>query len=66
MRVLIAGPPACGKSTVAEQLCSHFKLHHVKIKDVIDEAITKRVSNIHQLLCVYVPLSCAIVVIIAP
>ena len=47
MRVLITGPPACGKTTVVEQLCTHFKLHHVKIKDVIDEAIAKRVNNTH-------------------
>ena len=36
---MILGPPASGKSTVIKALCEHFKLHHVKIKDVIDEAI---------------------------
>jgi adenylate kinase len=41
MRVFIHGPPASGKTTVVEQLCAHFKLHHIKIKDVIDETITK-------------------------
>ena len=47
MRALILGPPASGKTTVAKQLCDHFKLHHIKIKDVIDDAIEKLVrSNI--------------------
>jgi len=55
MRVLITGPPACGKTTVVEQLCAHFKLHHVKIKDVIDEAIAKRVYSIRQLPTAYLP-----------
>jgi len=55
MRILITGPPSCGKTTVIEQLCAYFKLHHVKIKDVIDDAIAKRVNNIHQLLAVYLP-----------
>ena len=45
MRALILGPPASGKTTVAKQLCEHYKLHHIKIKDVIDEAIEKLVSG---------------------
>jgi len=66
MRVLITGPPACGKTTVIEQLCAHFKLHHVKIKDVIDDAITKRVNNMYQLLTAYVLyISCVIVALVA-
>ncbi|CAH1792741.1 unnamed protein product [Owenia fusiformis] len=39
VRSAILGPPAVGKTTVAKQLCDHYKLHHIKIKDVIDEAI---------------------------
>lgn len=35
------GPPASGKSVVAELLCKKFKLHHITIKDVIDETIQK-------------------------
>ena len=35
----MVGPPASGKSTVVKQLCDHYKLHHIKIKDVIDEAV---------------------------
>ena len=44
MRALILGPPASGKTTIAKQLCEHYKLHHIKIKDVIDDAIEKLVS----------------------
>ena len=39
MRACVLGPPASGKSTVIRQLCDHYKLHHIKIQDVIDEAI---------------------------
>ncbi|XP_006275901.3 adenylate kinase 7 [Alligator mississippiensis] len=41
VKICILGPPAVGKSTIAEELCKHYKLHHVKIKDVISEAIGK-------------------------
>ena len=33
------GPPASGKTTVVKQLCEFYKLHHIKMKDVIDEAM---------------------------
>ncbi|ELU08844.1 hypothetical protein CAPTEDRAFT_225393 [Capitella teleta] len=39
LRAFIMGPPASGKSTVAKQLCENYKLHHIKIKDVIDNAL---------------------------
>ena len=39
MRIFIAGPPASGKSTIGQQLSEHYKLHHIKIKDVIEEAL---------------------------
>ncbi|XP_070577004.1 adenylate kinase 7-like [Ptychodera flava] len=39
MRACILGPPAVGKTSVVQKLCEHYKLHHIKIKDVIDEAI---------------------------
>ncbi|OWF43656.1 adenylate kinase 7-like [Mizuhopecten yessoensis] len=39
LRVCVVGPPASGKSTVVQQLCEFYKLHHIKIKDVIDEAM---------------------------
>ena len=41
MRVCILGPPAVGKTTICSELAKQFKLHHIKIKDVIDEAMAK-------------------------
>ncbi|XP_064601852.1 adenylate kinase 7-like [Liolophura sinensis] len=41
LRACILGPPASGKSTVAKQLCDHYKLHHIHLKDVITEAMEK-------------------------
>uniref|UniRef100_A0AAY3ZTN3 Nucleoside-diphosphate kinase n=1 Tax=Denticeps clupeoides TaxID=299321 RepID=A0AAY3ZTN3_9TELE len=38
IRMCILGPPAVGKSTVAEKICQHYGLHHVKIKEAIAEA----------------------------
>ena len=57
MRALILGPPASGKTTVAKQLCEHYKLHHIKIKDVIDEAIEKLVSGCKYILDMKVTLA---------
>ncbi|TFK15890.1 psychosine receptor [Platysternon megacephalum] len=39
VKICVLGPPAVGKSTIAEELCKHYKLHHIKIKNVISEAI---------------------------
>lgn len=39
LRICILGPPASGKTTVCQKLCEFYKLHHIKIKDVIEEAI---------------------------
>ncbi|KAI1895313.1 hypothetical protein AGOR_G00105010 [Albula goreensis] len=39
IRICILGPPAVGKSTVAEKICKHYKLHHIKVKDAIAESI---------------------------
>ncbi|NXT54249.1 KAD7 kinase, partial [Pluvianellus socialis] len=39
LQVCIHGPPGVGKSTIAEELCKHYKLHHIKINDVISETI---------------------------
>ncbi|XP_065611752.1 adenylate kinase 7 [Cyrtonyx montezumae] len=41
LRVYIHGPPGVGKSTIAEEICKHYKLHHIKIKDVISESIAE-------------------------
>ena len=39
-----------GKSSVAEVLAKYYKLHHIKLKDVISEAIAKLVTILATLL----------------
>uniref|UniRef100_A0A8C7H7V0 Adenylate kinase 7b n=1 Tax=Oncorhynchus kisutch TaxID=8019 RepID=A0A8C7H7V0_ONCKI len=39
IRVCIMGPPAVGKSTVAERICKHYKLHHIRLKETITETL---------------------------
>ncbi|XP_033708442.1 adenylate kinase 7 isoform X2 [Tursiops truncatus] len=41
IKICILGPPAVGKSSIAEVLSKYYKLHHIKLKDVISEAIAK-------------------------
>lgn len=44
-RICILGPPAVGKSTVAEMICKRYKLHHIKLKETITETL-------HNLVCI--------------
>nr|XP_029543553.1 adenylate kinase 7-like [Oncorhynchus nerka] len=39
IRVCIMGPPAVGKSTVAQRICKHYKLHHIRLKETITETL---------------------------
>uniref|UniRef100_A0A4W3JD38 Adenylate kinase 7a n=1 Tax=Callorhinchus milii TaxID=7868 RepID=A0A4W3JD38_CALMI len=41
LKIAIVGPPGVGKTAMAEKLSKHFKLHHIKIKDVILESEEK-------------------------
>ncbi|XP_068564315.1 adenylate kinase 7-like [Cebidichthys violaceus] len=41
IRICLVGPPAVGKTTIAEKLCSHYQIHHIKIQEVIEEKITQ-------------------------
>ncbi|XP_021058229.1 adenylate kinase 7 [Mus pahari] len=41
IKICILGPPAVGKSSISEELAKYYKLHHIKMKDVIAEAIAK-------------------------
>ena len=44
VKVCVLGPPAVGKTTVVAQLCKHYKLHHIKMADVIKETLDRFVS----------------------
>uniref|UniRef100_A0A8C6WBC2 Adenylate kinase 7 n=1 Tax=Nannospalax galili TaxID=1026970 RepID=A0A8C6WBC2_NANGA len=46
IKICILGPPAVGKSSIAEELSKHYKLHHIKLKDVISESIAKLESTV--------------------
>ena len=48
LRAVVLGAPAAGKTTVIQQLCEFYKLHHIKIKDVIDEALEDLVSLVSK------------------
>ncbi|NXT12831.1 KAD7 kinase, partial [Prunella fulvescens] len=39
LKVFIHGPPGSGKSTIAKELCKHYKIHYVMKNDVISEKI---------------------------
>ncbi|XP_066199267.1 adenylate kinase 7 [Saccopteryx leptura] len=41
VKLCILGPPAVGKTSIAEVLAKYYKIHHIKLKDVISEAIAK-------------------------
>lgn len=38
-KVCILGPPGVGKTTISQQLASHYKIHHINMKDVVTQAI---------------------------
>ncbi|XP_034039367.1 LOW QUALITY PROTEIN: adenylate kinase 7-like [Thalassophryne amazonica] len=40
IKIYLTGPPAVGKSTVTEKLCRHYRIHHISIKEVIEEKIS--------------------------
>lgn len=41
MRACVLGPPAVGKTSICTELAKQYKLHHIKVKTVIDEAMAR-------------------------
>ncbi|KAM4521766.1 adenylate kinase 7-like [Odontesthes bonariensis] len=41
VRICIVGPPAVGKTTIAEKLCKYYQIHHISIKGIIEERINQ-------------------------
>ncbi|MEQ2299882.1 hypothetical protein AMECASPLE_019531 [Ameca splendens] len=41
LRLCILGPPAVGKSSLSKEICQHYKLHHITLKETLSEAITQ-------------------------
>ena len=39
LQICILGPPASGKTTIADRLANYYKIHHITIADVISEQI---------------------------
>lgn len=39
IKIFMVGPPAVGKTTIAEKLCGFYQLHHIQIQEVIDEKL---------------------------
>ncbi|XP_061741649.1 adenylate kinase 7-like isoform X2 [Nerophis ophidion] len=40
IRICVLGPPAVGKSTVCQQICGHYKLHHIRLRKTVAETIS--------------------------
>ena len=53
VRICILGAPSTGKTFFATRICRHFKLHHLKVQNVVKEALEKMVCGILSIIFNY-------------
>ncbi|XP_026211397.1 adenylate kinase 7b isoform X2 [Anabas testudineus] len=41
VRLCVLGPPAVGKSTASKEICKHYNLHHIRLKETISETLAQ-------------------------
>eukprot|EP00003_Mantamonas_plastica_P025741 TRINITY_DN5110_c0_g1_i7.p1 TRINITY_DN5110_c0_g1~~TRINITY_DN5110_c0_g1_i7.p1 ORF type:complete len:784 (+),score=355.99 TRINITY_DN5110_c0_g1_i7:218-2353(+) len=50
LKVFIEGPPASGKSYYAAKLAAEYKLHHIVVKDVVQQVLEEREDLLEEVL----------------
>ncbi|KAI4491601.1 hypothetical protein M0804_002993 [Polistes exclamans] len=48
MRIIVLGPPASGKTRVANYLVEHYRLHYINVKNLINDSIKKLSAEIEE------------------
>ena len=51
LKIVIHGPPASGKSTIAKALAEYYELHLVEAEEVVKEAIARLVRYFSLYFC---------------
>lgn len=46
LKLVIHGPPASGKTKLAERLCQRYGAHYVSVKTMIQETLDELVSSL--------------------
>ncbi|XP_061890829.1 adenylate kinase 7-like isoform X1 [Entelurus aequoreus] len=49
IRICVLGPPAVGKSSVCQQICGHYKLHHIRLSETVAETISHLENTVRNM-----------------